>query len=55
MIKYSTKNEFIDSRSYALGIGEPGNSKGFLKFGKVVGWGQTYTDADDVSAFNFLI
>ena len=44
----------IDSiRSYALGIGEPENSKGFLSFGKVVGWGQTYTDADDVSAFSF--
>ena len=36
-------------RSYTLLIGEPENRKGFLSFGKVVGWGQTYTNADDVS------
>jgi len=33
--------------SYTLLIGEPENRKGFLSFGKVVGWGQTYTNADD--------
>jgi len=39
----------LPTLSYTLGIGEPENSKGFLSFGKVVGWGQTYTDADDES------
>jgi len=34
-------------RSYTLRIGEPENNRGFLSSGKVVGWGQTYTDADD--------
>ena len=39
-------------RSYTLRIGEPENNRGFLSSGKVVGWGQTYTDADDVSTFD---
>ena len=40
-------------RSYTLLIGEPENRKGFLSFGKVVGWGQTYTNADDVSNIQY--
>jgi hypothetical protein len=37
----------LPTLSYTLRIGEPENNRGFLSSGKVVGWGQTYTDADD--------
>jgi len=47
-----TYNKFVKpvclpTLSYTLHIGEQENNKGFLRSGKVVGWGQTYTDADD--------
>lgn len=49
-----TFNDFVSpvclpTPSYTLRIGEPENNRGFLSSGKVVGWGQTYTDADDES------
>jgi len=45
--KRMTHPSYTTTRSYTLHIGEQENNKGFLRYGKVVGWGQTYTDADD--------